>query len=124
MLTTAKVLAAAVRTAEDVDLVLAGKATTDGQSSAVPATVAGLLSLPQVTHARKLDVRSADAIRAWHVRARISREMRALGGQAAEVRRPTAATWSAPAVVAARSIEVNRSPRHRRAQAPGRARPR
>ncbi len=56
VLTTAKVLAAVVRTMEDVDLVLAGDATTDGQASAVPAVVADLLGLPQVTHVRKLDV--------------------------------------------------------------------
>lgn len=56
VLTTAKVLAAAVRTVEDVDLVLAGNATTDGQASAVPAVVADLLALPQLTHVRKLDV--------------------------------------------------------------------
>jgi electron transfer flavoprotein beta subunit len=56
VLTTAKVLAAAVRTMEDVGLVLAGDATTDGQASAVPAVVADLLGLPQVTHVRKLEV--------------------------------------------------------------------
>jgi electron transfer flavoprotein beta subunit len=56
VLTTAKVLAAAVRTVEGVDLVLAGDATTDGQASAVPAVVADLLGLPQVTHVRKLHV--------------------------------------------------------------------
>ncbi|MFF4349474.1 electron transfer flavoprotein subunit beta/FixA family protein [Streptomyces sp. NPDC001530] len=56
VLTTANVLAAAVRTVEDVDLVLAGNATTDGQASAVPAVVADLLALPQLTHVRKLDV--------------------------------------------------------------------
>ncbi|SDP23927.1 electron transfer flavoprotein beta subunit [Streptomyces sp. cf386] len=56
LLTTAKVLAAAVRTVEDVDLVLAGNATTDGQASAVPAVVADLLGLPQLTHVRQLTV--------------------------------------------------------------------
>ncbi|MDX3128389.1 electron transfer flavoprotein subunit beta/FixA family protein [Streptomyces europaeiscabiei] len=56
VLTTAKVLAAAVRTVENVDLVIAGDATTDGRASAVPAVVADLLALPQVTHVRKLDV--------------------------------------------------------------------
>lgn len=56
VVTTAKVLAAAVRTVEDVDLVLAGNATTDGQASAVPAIVADLLGLPQLTHARELNV--------------------------------------------------------------------
>ncbi|MBC9731370.1 electron transfer flavoprotein subunit beta/FixA family protein [Streptomyces sp. TRM68367] len=56
VVTTAKVLAAAVRMVEDVDLVLAGNATTDGQGSAVPAIVADLLGLPQLTHARELTV--------------------------------------------------------------------
>ncbi|TLS42693.1 electron transfer flavoprotein subunit beta/FixA family protein [Streptomyces montanus] len=60
VLTTARVLAAAVRTVTDVDLVLAGNATTDGQASAVPAVVADLLALPQLTHVRKLGV-DADA---------------------------------------------------------------
>ncbi|MGR6968646.1 electron transfer flavoprotein subunit beta/FixA family protein [Streptomyces cynarae] len=54
--TTAKVLAAAVRTVGDVDLVLAGDASTDGQASAVPAVVADVLGRPQVTHVRQLDV--------------------------------------------------------------------
>ncbi|MGW0843499.1 electron transfer flavoprotein subunit beta/FixA family protein [Streptomyces sp. NPDC002787] len=56
VVTTGKVLAAAVRTAGDIDLVLAGDATTDGQASAVPAVVADLLGLPQLTHARELTV--------------------------------------------------------------------
>ena len=63
VLTTAMVLAAAVRSVADVDLVLAGDAATDGQASAVPAVVADLLALPQVTHVRKLDVA------AWRVHA-------------------------------------------------------
>jgi electron transfer flavoprotein beta subunit len=56
VVSTARVLAAAVRTVADVDLVLAGNATTDGQASAVPAIVADLLGLPQLTHVRQLDV--------------------------------------------------------------------
>ncbi|MEU0214426.1 electron transfer flavoprotein subunit beta/FixA family protein [Streptomyces sp. NPDC006265] len=56
VVSTARVLAAAVRTVEDVDLVLAGDATTDGQSGAVPAVVADLLGLPQLTHVRELQV--------------------------------------------------------------------
>ncbi|MFF8974864.1 electron transfer flavoprotein subunit beta/FixA family protein [Streptomyces sp. NPDC014995] len=63
VVTTAKVLAAAVRTVPDVDLVLAGDASTDGGASAVPAVVADLLGLPQVTHVRELDVH-ADRVRA------------------------------------------------------------
>lgn len=43
-----------MRTVADVDLVLAGNATTDGQASAVPAIVADLLGLPQLTHVREL----------------------------------------------------------------------
>ncbi|MER7569338.1 electron transfer flavoprotein subunit beta/FixA family protein [Streptomyces sp. NPDC097941] len=54
VVTTARVLAAAVRTVADVDLVLAGNAATDGQGSAVPAIVADLLGLPQLTHVREL----------------------------------------------------------------------
>lgn len=54
VVTTAKVLAAAVGTVTDVDLVLAGDAATDGQASAVPAMVAELLGLPQLTHVREL----------------------------------------------------------------------
>ncbi|MGW0472324.1 electron transfer flavoprotein subunit beta/FixA family protein [Streptomyces coeruleorubidus] len=54
VVTTAKVLAVAVRTVGDADLVLAGNATTDGQASAVPAIVADLLGLPPLTHAREL----------------------------------------------------------------------
>ncbi|MGW4911851.1 electron transfer flavoprotein subunit beta/FixA family protein [Streptomyces sp. NPDC004270] len=64
VLTTARVLAAAVRTVADVDLVLAGDATTDGQTSAVPAVVAELLGLPQLTHARELTVDARRRVRA------------------------------------------------------------
>ena len=63
VLTTARVLAAAVRTVPDVDLVLAGDASTDGGASAVPAVVADLLGLPQVTHVRRLEV-GAGGVRA------------------------------------------------------------
>ncbi|WP_406173836.1 electron transfer flavoprotein subunit beta/FixA family protein [Streptomyces canus] len=56
VVTTARVLAAAVRTVADVDLVLAGNAATDGQASAVPAVVADLLGLPRLTHVRELDL--------------------------------------------------------------------
>ncbi|MFI2632794.1 electron transfer flavoprotein subunit beta/FixA family protein [Streptomyces collinus] len=56
VVTTARVLAAAVRTVGDLGLVLAGNATTDGQASMVPAMVADLLGLPQLTHTRELNV--------------------------------------------------------------------
>lgn len=53
---TAKVLAKAVGTVEGVDLVLAGNESTDGVAGAVPSIVAELLGLPQLTHARKVEV--------------------------------------------------------------------
>ena len=56
LLQTAKVLAAAVRTVEDVDLVIAGNEASDGAGGAVPAVVAELLGYPQLTHAREVTV--------------------------------------------------------------------
>jgi electron transfer flavoprotein beta subunit len=56
VLQTAKVLAKAVGTVEGVDLVLAGNESTDGVAGAVPSIVAELLGLPQLTHARKVEV--------------------------------------------------------------------
>lgn len=53
---TAKALAKAVGTMESVDLVVAGNESTDGRSGAVPAMLAELLGLPQLTHARTLSV--------------------------------------------------------------------
>ncbi len=46
---TAKVLAGAVRKLGEVDLVVCGMASTDGAMSVVPAMLAELLDLPQVT---------------------------------------------------------------------------
>jgi electron transfer flavoprotein beta subunit len=46
---TAKVLAGAIRKLGDVDLVMCGMASTDGAMSVVPAMLAELLDLPQVT---------------------------------------------------------------------------
>jgi electron transfer flavoprotein beta subunit len=56
LLQTAKVLAAAIRTVEDVDLVIAGNEASDGAGGAVPAVVAELLGYPQLTHAREVTV--------------------------------------------------------------------
>jgi electron transfer flavoprotein beta subunit len=56
VLQTAKVLARAIGTVEGVDLVLAGNESTDGVAGAVPSIVAELLGLPQLTHARKVEV--------------------------------------------------------------------
>src|SRR5687767_8474476 len=55
-LATAKVLAKAIGTVENVDLVIAGNEATDGRAGAVPAMVAELLGLPQVTQLRKVTV--------------------------------------------------------------------
>jgi electron transfer flavoprotein beta subunit len=56
VLQTAKVLAKAIGTVDDVDLVIAGNESTDGVAGAVPAIVAELLGLAQLTHARKVEI--------------------------------------------------------------------
>jgi electron transfer flavoprotein beta subunit len=55
-LTTAKVLAKAIGTLDGVDLVIAGNEATDGRAGAIPAILAELLGLPQVTQVRKVTV--------------------------------------------------------------------
>jgi electron transfer flavoprotein beta subunit len=56
VLQTAKVLAKAIGTVEALDLVIAGNEATDGTSGTVPAIIAELLGLPQLTHARKVEI--------------------------------------------------------------------
>jgi electron transfer flavoprotein beta subunit len=56
VLQTAKVLAKAIGTVDDVDLVIAGNESTDGVAGAVPAIIAELLGLAQLTHARKVEI--------------------------------------------------------------------
>ncbi|APU13360.1 MULTISPECIES: electron transfer flavoprotein subunit beta/FixA family protein [Actinoalloteichus] len=56
MIRTATVLAKAIGTVADVDLVVAGNEATDGRGGAVPAMLAELLGLPQLTHARKVEI--------------------------------------------------------------------
>ncbi|RZS39036.1 electron transfer flavoprotein beta subunit [Herbihabitans rhizosphaerae] len=56
VLQTAKVLAAAVGKVEGYDLVIAGNEASDGQAGAVPAILAELLGVPQLTHARKVEL--------------------------------------------------------------------
>ncbi|HEX7661520.1 MAG TPA: electron transfer flavoprotein subunit beta/FixA family protein [Pseudonocardiaceae bacterium] len=56
ILQTAKVLTKAIGTIDGVDLVLAGNESTDGVSGAVPAIVAELLGLPELTYARKVEI--------------------------------------------------------------------
>jgi electron transfer flavoprotein beta subunit len=53
---TARALAKVIRTLGDVDLIIAGNEATDGMVGAVPAMVADLLGLPELTHARKVSV--------------------------------------------------------------------
>jgi electron transfer flavoprotein beta subunit len=54
-LSTAKVLAAAIKRAEP-DLVIAATEATDGYTGTVPEQVAALLGLPSVTFAKKIDI--------------------------------------------------------------------
>ncbi len=53
---TALALAAAIRTVDSVDLVVAGNEASDGRSAAVPAMVAEVLGVPALTHAREVTV--------------------------------------------------------------------
>ncbi|WP_103350371.1 electron transfer flavoprotein subunit beta/FixA family protein [Amycolatopsis sp. CA-128772] len=53
---TAKVLAAAIAKVEGFDLVIAGNESSDGRGGAIPAILAELLGLPQVTYVRELTV--------------------------------------------------------------------
>ena len=52
---TARALSKAIGTVESVDLVIAGNEATDGRVGAVPAMLAELLGLPQLTYARKIE---------------------------------------------------------------------
>lgn len=53
---TARALAKVVGTVGEYDLVIAGDESTDGASGAVPAMLAELLDLPQLTRARKVSI--------------------------------------------------------------------
>jgi electron transfer flavoprotein beta subunit len=53
---TAKVIAAAISKVEGYDLIIAGNESSDGRGGAVPAILAELLGLPQVTYAREVTV--------------------------------------------------------------------
>lgn len=57
---TSRALAAVVRHLGNVDLVLTGMASTDGETSLVPAQLAELLELPQVTFASSLELNHDD----------------------------------------------------------------
>ncbi|MGH3786376.1 MAG: electron transfer flavoprotein subunit beta/FixA family protein [Pseudonocardiaceae bacterium] len=53
---TAKTLAKVIGTLGDVDLVIAGNEATDGTIGAIPAMVADMLGVPELTHARKVTI--------------------------------------------------------------------
>jgi electron transfer flavoprotein beta subunit len=53
---TARALAKVISTLGDVDLILTGNEATDGTIGAVPAMVADVLGIPELTHARKVTV--------------------------------------------------------------------
>ncbi len=55
-LVTARVLAAAIRSLGEIDLVVAAVESTDGYTGTLPITVAELLGLPSVTFATALDL--------------------------------------------------------------------
>lgn len=55
-LTTAKVLAAAIKRVEGADLVLAATESTDGYTGTTPVQVAELLGLPSVTFAKHIEI--------------------------------------------------------------------
>jgi electron transfer flavoprotein beta subunit len=59
-LVTAKVLAAAVRWAGPVDLVVAAVESTDGYTGTLPITLAELLGLPSVTFATSVDTEGGE----------------------------------------------------------------
>jgi electron transfer flavoprotein beta subunit len=54
-LTTAKVLAGAIRKSGDFDVIIAGVESTDGYTGTMPATLAELLGIPQVTFAKEIE---------------------------------------------------------------------
>ncbi|MBA0125019.1 electron transfer flavoprotein subunit beta/FixA family protein [Haloechinothrix sp. YIM 98757] len=56
LVATSRVIAAAIGKLDSVDLVIAGNEASDGRGGAVPAVVAELLGLPQLTHAHHLAV--------------------------------------------------------------------
>lgn len=59
---TSRALAAAIKSLGPVDLVLTGMASTDGETSLVPAQLAARLGLPQVTFASSLELTGSSAV--------------------------------------------------------------
>ena len=61
-LVTARVLAAAIKKVESVDLVIAGVESTDGSSGVLPGMIAELLDMPQVTFAKHIDLKDSTLV--------------------------------------------------------------
>lgn len=61
-LTTAKVLAAAIKRVEAIDLILAATESTDGYTGTTPVQIAELLGLPSVTFAKHIEVDGPTAL--------------------------------------------------------------
>lgn len=60
-LTTAKILAGAIKRAGQVDLILAGTESSDGYTGTVPEQIAEVLGLPSITFAKKVDIDGSTA---------------------------------------------------------------
>jgi electron transfer flavoprotein beta subunit len=58
-LVTARVLAAAIKKVEGVELVIAGVESTDGSSGVLPGMIAELLDMPQVTFAKHIELKDS-----------------------------------------------------------------
>lgn len=60
LLTTAKVLAAAIKKHGDFDLVICGKQTTDAMNASIPAMVAEILGVPSLLAAESVEMESGE----------------------------------------------------------------
>jgi len=61
-LVTARVLAAAIKRVEGVDLVISGVESTDGSAGILPGMIAELLGMPQVTFAKHIDLKDSSLV--------------------------------------------------------------
>jgi electron transfer flavoprotein beta subunit len=61
-LVTARVLAAAIKKVEGVDLVICGVESTDGSAGIMPGMVAELLGMPQVTFAKHIELKDSKLV--------------------------------------------------------------
>jgi len=61
-LVTARVLAAAIKRVEGVELVICGVESTDGSAGVMPGMLAELLGMPQVTFAKHIDLKDSTLV--------------------------------------------------------------